>query len=161
MPGIFGCQALYIFKSLINLIQTHGFFPFVESYVNIHKMSNPLEIVRVTQEQCQFRWDILASAWQDHEAKQIQSHDPEKKVKPFKQFLNNLSFQDKLFIVRRLTDKIVATKEEVTICGFIPLLSNAEAKKLMENTNEATGKVKYGPIYRYCWPTQRRQVHPF
>lgn len=65
-----------------------------------------------------------------------------------KQFVDDLSFRDKLFIVRRLTDKITAMDEEVTICGFVPLLSNAEAKKLIENTNEATGKVKYGSINR-------------
>lgn len=93
---------------------------------------------------------------EDHEANQIRNLDPEKLVEPFKQFINDLSFQDKLFIVRRLTDKIVATKQEVTICGFIPLLSNAEAKKLMKSTNEATGKVKYGPIYRHRRPPQRR-----
>lgn len=97
---------------------------------------------------------------EDHEAKQIQSLDPEKLVAPFKQFIDNLSFDDKLFIVRRLTDKIVATKEEVTICGFIPLMDKAEAAKLAKNTDETTGKVKYEPINRYRRPSQRRQIHP-
>lgn len=38
-------------------------------------------------------------------------------------------------------------------------MENAEAKKLMKNTDEATGKVKYGPIYRYRRPAQRRQIN--
>ncbi|MCA9328431.1 hypothetical protein KC959_01550, partial [Candidatus Saccharibacteria bacterium] len=41
-------------------------------------------------------------------------------VEPFKQYLANLGYEDKLFTVRKIVDKIIATKEQVRICGKIP-----------------------------------------
>lgn len=42
-------------------------------------------------------------------------------TKPFKQFLLNMPYEDKLFTVRKIVDKVIATKEQVTICGLIPV----------------------------------------
>jgi hypothetical protein len=32
-----------------------------------------------------------------------------------------MSYEDKLFTVRKIVDKVIATKEQVTICGLIPV----------------------------------------
>lgn len=51
---------------------------------------------------------------------QLHEIDLETSVKPFKQYLTNLGYDEKLFTVRKIVDKVIATKEQVTICGKIP-----------------------------------------
>lgn len=51
---------------------------------------------------------------------QLQEIDLETSVEPFKKYLENLGYEDKLFTVRKIVDKIIATKETVRICGKIP-----------------------------------------
>lgn len=51
---------------------------------------------------------------------QLREIDLETSVEPFKQYLSNLGYEDKLFTVRKIVDKIIATKETVRICGKIP-----------------------------------------
>lgn len=46
-------------------------------------------------------------------------------VGPFKEFLTNMEYEDKLFTVRKIVDKVVATKEQITICGNIPVFATA------------------------------------
>lgn len=41
--------------------------------------------------------------------------------------LKNLTFDDKVFTLRKIVAKIVATKDEVTICGLIPLTDSLVA----------------------------------
>ncbi|MDB5177307.1 MAG: Site-specific recombinase, invertase Pin [Candidatus Saccharibacteria bacterium] len=58
-------------------------------------------------------------------------------AKAFKELLSELEFEEKLTVVHQVIDKVIATKETVTLCGNIPLLS-------------PTGEVKaeYEPINR-------------
>lgn len=51
---------------------------------------------------------------------QLREIDLETSVKPFKQYLTNLGYEEKLFTVRKIVDKVIATKEQVRICGKIP-----------------------------------------
>jgi site-specific DNA recombinase len=60
----------------------------------------------------------------------VKSLDPTMLVKPFADFMQNLDYKGKVFTVRKIVDKVVATKEEVTICGFIPVLEAPAAEKL-------------------------------
>ena len=59
--------------------------------------------------------------------------------------VESLDFNSANLIVRKLITKVVATQEEVTIWGRIPLLSTAEVG--------LDGK------YRHCRPTKRRQIN--
>jgi site-specific DNA recombinase len=67
-------------------------------------------------------------------------------VEPFKQFLANLSYEDKLFTVRKIVDKVIATKEQVTICGMIPVYA----------TSLSVNKVGLDVKHSYCWPSKCR-----
>jgi hypothetical protein len=58
-----------------------------------------------------------------------------------------LKFTDKKTIVQRLVTKIVATKQEVTIWGQIPILTTAQ--------------VGYEPINRNSWPAKCRKIYSF
>lgn len=51
---------------------------------------------------------------------QLREIDLETSVEPFKEYLSNLGYEDKLFTVRKIVDKVIATKETVRICGKIP-----------------------------------------
>jgi site-specific DNA recombinase len=51
---------------------------------------------------------------------QLREIDLETSVEPFKQYLTNLGYEEKLFTVRKIVDKVIATKEKVRICGKIP-----------------------------------------
>jgi len=42
-------------------------------------------------------------------------------AEPFKEFLGKLPYENKLFTVRKIVDKVIATKEKVQICGTIPV----------------------------------------
>jgi hypothetical protein len=48
----------------------------------------------------------------------------------FTEFLTGLSYEDKLFTVRKIIDKIVATKEEIKLCGFIPVYETVSETKV-------------------------------
>jgi site-specific DNA recombinase len=85
---------------------------------------------------------------QDDTIDRISQLEPEKLVEPFKNLINNMDFETKQFTARKIVDKIVATKEEVVIHGFIPILDAP-----------TDGKVKLSAIYRYRWPAQRRQIY--
>lgn len=77
----------------------------------------------------------------DSKADQLRDMNVDDIVKRFTPFLSNLSFEDKLFTVRKLIDKVVATKEEVILCGHIPVLELATAGKV---------ELRAEHRYRYC-----------
>lgn len=69
-------------------------------------------------------------------------------VKQFSSLLNDLSFEEKQMITRKLINKVIATKKEATICGYIPIENNLPQEK-------AGLHVKY----RHRRPTKRRQIN--
>lgn len=60
--------------------------------------------------------------------------------------VEDLEFTDRRHIIQQVVDKVVATKKEVTVCGFIPVL--------------ATEQVGLNGKYRYRRPAKRRQINP-
>ena len=85
--------------------------------------------------------------------------DLEAVTEPFKQYLSNLAYDDKLFTVRKIVDKVVATKEKVSICGNIPVYAtsltlqkvdfNANYSDIQNATQPNTeGHVKLDAKYR-------------
>jgi site-specific DNA recombinase len=68
----------------------------------------------------------------------------EKLVDGVVKLVGNLSFNDKRKVIEKLVTKIVATKEEITIWGLLPIPTSAE--------------VVYDPIHWNCWPAECRQV---
>lgn len=75
----------------------------------------------------------------DELADKVNQVDPKALTTSFQTMLQDLSFKDKQFVTRRLTAKIVATKEEVTIHGFLPILDVPTDRK-----------DKLSAIYRCC-----------
>ncbi|HJM04408.1 MAG TPA: hypothetical protein QF549_02120 [Candidatus Saccharimonadaceae bacterium] len=71
----------------------------------------------------------------------------EKLVDGVVKLVQELDFNNKKQIIQRVVSKVVATKEDITIWGFIPLLTSE--------------KVGYEPEYWHRRPPQRRQVDPF
>ena len=67
-------------------------------------------------------------------------------AEPFGQFLGNLSYEDKLFTVRKIVDKVISTKEKVTICGLIPAYSAVISEQ----------QVVLDAKHWHCRPTKRR-----
>ncbi|HMH70344.1 MAG TPA: hypothetical protein VK502_03005 [Candidatus Saccharimonadales bacterium] len=65
----------------------------------------------------------------------------EKLIDGVVKLVESLDFANKKQIIQKLVTKIIATKEEITIWGHIPLL--------------ATGQVGYDSINRYRWPSKR------
>ena len=57
----------------------------------------------------------------DSKVQKLQNLEPEKLVAPFTEMLENLSFEQRLFTVRKIIDKVIATKEEVILCGNLPI----------------------------------------
>lgn len=55
------------------------------------------------------------------ELDQIKSLDTDAFTESFKAFLADLTYEDKLFTVRQVVDRVEATKELVIICGNIPI----------------------------------------
>jgi site-specific DNA recombinase len=55
--------------------------------------------------------------------------------------IGNLTFDQRKHIVERVVDKIIASPEEITIWGHIPIPQSALV----------TGKVNHVSQYRYCW----------
>jgi hypothetical protein len=74
-----------------------------------------------------------------------------------------LAFEGKLFTVRKIVDKVIATKEEVTISGFIPTMESIASGKERfraedsdywnSNIPNEGGKVGLRAINRDCWAT--------
>lgn len=62
--------------------------------------------------------------------------------------IGELTFEQKKFIIERVVDKIVASPQEVTIWGHIPVPALA-----------TTGKVNHVSQYRNRWPAQCREIH--
>jgi hypothetical protein len=63
--------------------------------------------------------------------------------------IGELTFEQKKFIIERVVDKIVASPQEITIWGHIPVPALATA-----------GKVNHVSQHRYSRPPQRWQIHP-
>lgn len=68
--------------------------------------------------------------------------DVDQLVESSVQEIKQLDFQSKKSIVERVVDKVVASPQEVKICGYIPTQLNEE-------------KVKYEPEYRDSWVAKR------
>jgi len=91
--------------------------------------------------------DMLNKPEEDKLA-QLRDIDLESSVEPFKQYLANLSYEKKLFTVRKIVDKVIATKEKATICGKIPAYAsslsvnkvglNAEHSEIQDTTQPNT-----------------------
>lgn len=75
----------------------------------------------------------------DELATKINQVDTQLLSAAFKSMLTDMEFKDKQFVTRKITDKIVATKEEVTVHGFLPLLDI-----------QTDRKVNLSAIYRNC-----------
>ncbi len=56
--------------------------------------------------------------------------------------VEDLDFAERRHIIQQVVDKVVATKKEVTVCGFIPVL--------------AVQQVGLNGKHRNCWPAKRR-----
>ncbi len=74
--------------------------------------------------------------------------DPSVIVKQFTNLLTDLDYNDKVFTVRKIVDKVIATKESITICGNIPL-----------STSMAREQAGLHAEYWYRRPTECRQIN--
>lgn len=70
-------------------------------------------------------------------------------AKRFSELIAELDFTSKRFVVESIVEKIVATKENVTICGRIPLLTPSTTLEAGLHANDWHRRL-----------TKRRQVHP-
>jgi len=86
----------------------------------------------------------------DEVAAKINQIDPQALTTTFRSLLTDMEFKDKQFVTRKITDRIVATKEEVTIHGFLPILDIPTDRK-----------VKLSAIYRDCGVAECWQEYPF
>jgi site-specific DNA recombinase len=93
---------------------------------------------------------------------QLREIDLETSVEPFKQYLSNLGYEDKLFTVRKIVDKIIATKEIVRICGKIPAYATSLTVNKVgldvehSDTRDTTQAIKQEQVglnakYWNCW----------
>lgn len=93
---------------------------------------------------------------------QLSEIDLESSVEPFKQYLSNLGYEDKLFTVRKIVDKIIATKENVRICGKIPAyatsltvnkvgldVEHSDTRDTKQHNSDR--QVGLDAKYWYCW----------
>jgi site-specific DNA recombinase len=98
---------------------------------------------------------------------QLREIDLETSVEPFKQYLSNMSYEDKLFTVRKIVDKIIATKENVRICGKIPAYATSLTVNKVgldvehsdtRDTTQANKQEQVGLNAKYWYrrPAQRR-----
>lgn len=71
--------------------------------------------------------------------------DVEQLVSKATRKIAELNFEQKKHVIERVIDKIVASPEEVTIWGHIPVPALA-----------TSAKVKHGSQYRHRWPAKRR-----
>jgi site-specific DNA recombinase len=92
----------------------------------------------------------------------LRSIDLETFAEPFKQYLSNLPYEDKLFTVRKIVDKVIATKEKITICGMIPAYASSISVKKVgldvkhSDTQDTTQRnsdrqVGLDAKHWYCW----------
>lgn len=68
-------------------------------------------------------------------------------VKRTRSNIQELGFESRQLIVRKLVDKIVANQKEMTVYGYLPL--------------ETEENIKYGSISRNCWFAKCGKVHAF
>lgn len=103
---------------------------------------------------------------------QLQEIDLESSVEPFKKYLENLGYDEKLFTVRKIVDKVIATKEKVRICGKIPAYATSLTVKKVgldvehSDTRDTTQpnsdrQVKLDAKHWDRGTAECRQVHPF
>lgn len=59
--------------------------------------------------------DMLNKPEEDKLAQTLRNIDLESSVDLLKQYWANLAYEDKLFTVRKIVDKVITTKEKVTI----------------------------------------------
>ena len=91
-----------------------------------------------------------------------------KLAEKFTHLLDNLSFEDKKYVVRGLIDKIIATKEEVTIWGNIPINSSETAglhaeRSSTQNSIQSVNdrKAVLNAEYRHRRLAKRRKIDAF
>ncbi|MGH7197076.1 MAG: recombinase family protein [Candidatus Saccharimonadales bacterium] len=100
---------------------------------------------------------------------QLRDIDLETSVEPFKQYLSNLGYEDKLFTVRKIVDKVIATKENVRICGKIPAYATSLTVNKVgldvehSDTRDTTQAINQEQVglnakHWHCRPTKRRQI---
>ncbi|HMS92227.1 MAG TPA: recombinase family protein [Candidatus Saccharibacteria bacterium] len=114
------------------------------------------------------RQDLQTKATEatDGQLEKFQNVDAQQMAKAFSGFVSKLDYEHKLFTVRKIVDKVIATKEEVTICGFIPtekevlhaINSNGRDRNI---PNNGRGKVGLRAINRNSRLAQCRQVYTF
>lgn len=103
---------------------------------------------------------------------QLREIDLETSVEPFKQYLSNLGYEDKLFTVRKIVDKIIATKETIRICGKIPAYATSLTVNKVgldvehSDTRDTTQAIKQEQVglnakHWYRWTAQRWQIYAF
>ena len=93
-----------------------------------------------------------------------------KVAKGFTEYIQSMPFEDKLYTVRKIVDKVIATKEEVTIWGFIPVTETITPGKVRLNADDSYfrnsnipnkgGKVGLRAINRYCGVAECWQIYP-
>lgn len=115
--------------------------------------------------------DQLSRPEEDKLAK-LKNIDLEAFTEPFTEFLTNMTYDDKLFTVRKIVDKVIATKEKVTICGMIPAYAdsmtfqkvglNAKHSQL-QDTTQPNNEVQVGLNAKHWYrrPPQCRQIDTF
>jgi site-specific DNA recombinase len=100
----------------------------------------------------------------------LRSIDLDTFAEPFKQYLSNLPYEDKLFTVRKIVDKVIATKEKVTIWGMIPAYAASVSVKKVgldvkhSDTQDTTQRnsdrqVGLDAKHWHCRITECRQIH--
>lgn len=102
---------------------------------------------------------------------QFQNMDLDHLAKGFNEFMAKLPFEGKLFTVRKIVDKVIATKEEVTISGFIPTMESIASGKERfraedsdywnSNIPNEGGKVGLRAINRNSRTAKCRQIDTF
>jgi len=85
--------------------------------------------------------DFFFSKPVDDQVAKLQKINPQDLIEPFAKFLDDIPFEQRLFTVRKIIDKVVATKEEVILCGNIPISPIIQHEK-----------VKHEPVYRHRRP---------
>jgi site-specific DNA recombinase len=94
----------------------------------------------------------------------------EELTEPFKKYLDNLNYKDKLFTVRKIVDKVVATKELVNIWGNIPVYASSLVSGKVEyndrnsfatEANAPNNDLRVGlnAKHRNCWIAERWKVY--
>jgi len=77
---------------------------------------------------------------EDDKLDKLQGIDSQQLSRAFSKFIKELSYERKLFTVRKLVDKVIATKEEVTICGFIPVSSINQLEMVVLRASNSNGE---------------------